>query len=81
MSNDENVPTASPSREETITNLVEEMTGEMMALCRKLEQLYDTREALMDQTDIDLMDAYMDSLEDQIRIVRDITIRKICAIV
>lgn len=81
MSNDENVPTASPSVEETITNLVEEMTGEMMSLCRKLEQLYDTRDTLMDQTDIDLMDAYICSLEDQIRIVREIAIRKICAIV
>jgi hypothetical protein len=81
MSNDENVPTASPSREETITNLVEEMTGEMLQISRKLEPLYTTRDALYDQTDINLMDEYICSLEDQIRLVRDITVRKICAIV
>ena len=81
MSNDENIPTASLSREETITNLIEEMTSEMMSLCRKLEPLYDSRNTLSDQTDINLMEEYIGSLEDQIRLIRDITVRKICAVV
>lgn len=81
MPNNEGIPTASPRVEATITNLVEEMTAEMLQISRKLESLYNTRDSLTDQTDIDLMDEYIGSLEDQIRLVRDITVRKICAMV
>jgi len=69
--------TVTKSRQEIISDIVDDMTGEMMQICRKLEELYITRNALSDEADIGLMDEYIGSLEDQIRLVKAIGIRKI----
>jgi len=81
MPNNDNTKTTNANLDKVIGDLVGEMVNEMLQISRKLESLYITRDALADQTDIDLMDEYIGSLEDQIRLIRAITVRKICAVV
>lgn len=67
MKNDEK--TATKIGQEMISVIAEDSAGEMMQITRKLEELYNIRDTLSDKTDIGLMNEYISSLEDKVRLI------------